>query len=527
MRTIFSDTFCAVLALAFPMAALAQPTINTIQNNYSYLIAGQPNYGIAPGTLFIVTGTGMASATTVTSLQSSASPGLPTTLNGATVSVTVNGVTTTPAFYYAEAVQLALVLPAATPTGNGTLTVKYLGQSASAPITVLQSALGFDTLYGSGTGLGVATPNGSATPYNYNNSASPGDLIVLWGSGLGGNTADSDTVFTSTPNKVNVPLTIYIGGVQANILYQGDSGYPGVNQIDVTVPLNVQPGCGVAVVANSGGIVSNTITLPVNPGGGACSDSALGVNGSQLLTLGGKATYRSGSVTLIQETSNGVTQSVAEGDFETQQGSDSASGVGFVSVGNCIVQPSTDTSSNFVPTALDAGTLTITGAAGSQTVTERSVGTYSLRLPVGFVPAAGGTFTFAASGGTTPGASVGAFSATLNFNTPLVWSNMSSIAVINRGQGQNITWTGGSTGSFVIIQGSSDSGVDVGVGFTCFAPVSSGQFLIPSYVLAALPAGAGSLQVGSETAIQTFSASGLDYGDTLGLSGASINIPYN
>jgi uncharacterized protein (TIGR03437 family) len=525
MRTILSGTSWAVLALAFPLAVLAQPSINTIQNNYSYLVSGQPNYGIAPGTLFIITGSGMASASTVTSLQSSGGAGLPTTLNGATVSVTVNGTTTNPAFYYAEAAQLALVLPAATPAGNGMLTVKYLGQSASAPITVLQSALGLDTLYGTGTGLGVATPNGVATPYNYNNSASPGDVIVLWGSGLGADTADSDTVFTSTPHAVNIPLTIYIGGIQANILYQGASGYPGVNQIDVTIPAQVQPGCGVSVVAASGGIVSNTITLPVNPGGGVCSDSLLGITGNQLLNLGSQATYNSGGIVLDQLVSAAGVQSVILGTFETKLGSDSTSGAGFVSVGNCIVNPSSTADSSFVPTSLDPGALSVTGPMGTLALTEKSLGNYSLRLPAGFIPAAGGTFTFTATGGTTPGATVGAFSTTLNFNAPLVWSNMNSIAVINRGQGQLITWTGGTPSSFVVIQGA--SGDAVGVGFTCFAPITAGQFMIPGYVLDALPAGSGSLQVGGETAIETFSAAGLDYGDTLGLAGGSINIPYN
>ena len=37
------------------------------------------------------------------------------------------------------------------------------------------------------------------------------------GLGLGRRYGDSDTTFTSSPHAVNVPLTIYIGGIQAQI----------------------------------------------------------------------------------------------------------------------------------------------------------------------------------------------------------------------------------------------------------------------------------------------------------------------
>ncbi|MDE3164772.1 MAG: hypothetical protein KGN36_03125, partial [Acidobacteriota bacterium] len=91
------------------------PVVKSIQNNYSNIGAGLPNYGIAPGTLFVIYGTGLADASAQAVLQSSASPGIPTTLNGASITVTVNGVTTQPGIYYATATQIAAVLPAATP----------------------------------------------------------------------------------------------------------------------------------------------------------------------------------------------------------------------------------------------------------------------------------------------------------------------------------------------------------------------------------------------------------------------------
>jgi hypothetical protein len=72
------------------------------------------------------------------------------------ISVTVNGVTTTPALYYASSAAVAGVLPS-TPVGTGTITLSYNGQSSQAPIQVVASAVGLDTLNGNGAGAGVVT----------------------------------------------------------------------------------------------------------------------------------------------------------------------------------------------------------------------------------------------------------------------------------------------------------------------------------------------------------------------------------
>ena len=124
---------------------------------------------------------------------------------------------------------------------------------------------------------------------------------------------------------------------------------------------------------------------------------------------------------------------------------------------------------------------------------------------------------------------MGAFSANLNFSTPVVWSNMSSITSVNRAQGVTVTWTGGAANTFVnIAGGSSSSSAGLTVSFTCVAPVAAGTFTVPSYILLALPAGSGNLGVAGETAIQTFAATGLDYGYLFGSSGGMNNsISYN
>jgi uncharacterized protein (TIGR03437 family) len=503
------------------------PTVTQIQNNYGLIVPGLPNYGIAPSTLFIIRGTSLASIPTASvTLQSSAGAGIPATLNGASIAVTVNGTTVHPNIYYAGATQIAAVLPSNTPTGTGTLTVTYNGTASNAAsITVIPSALGLDTYFGSGSGLGVATSPTTGALYNYTNSIAPGATIVLWGSGLG-STGDSDVVFTSTPHAVSSAPTIYIGGVQANVLYAGSAGYPGVNQINVTVPASVPTGCGVSVVAVSGSIVSNTVTLPINPGGGTCNDAITGVNGSQIGTLTGKANYNSGSLFLLQSTSAGKTTAIADGAFQNIQTASSSTVTSITSLGSCTMTTSSTsgTIGTTTTTGLDAGTLSVTGPTGSQPLSTipQAPGTYLAQLPTGFIPAVGGSFTFTGTGGKD----VGAFNVSLSYTNPLVWTNASSITSVNRSSGQQVTWTGGAPGSFVFIDGSSSS-TTATAAFVCYAPASAGQFTVPSYVLLGLPSGSGSLGLENITTPVSFNASGLDFASAFAGTASSISPTYN
>jgi hypothetical protein len=153
-------------------------------------------------------------------------------------------------------------------------------------------------------------------------------------------------------------------------------------------------------------------------------------------------------------------------------------------------------------------------------------GFYGANLPAGYIPSAGGSFTFAGTGG----ANVGKFSSTLNFPSPLSWTNSASISAISRSQGVSVTWTGGAAGTYVTINGTSTAtvaGQPLSVSFTCAAPVSAGQFTVPSYVLLALPAGSGTLGLDNFTNPTTFTASGLDFGYQYAGSDVSINATYN
>jgi uncharacterized protein (TIGR03437 family) len=509
-----------------PVFAAAAPVINNVQNNYSYILPGLPNYGIAPGTLFLISGTDLADDVQPV-LQSSAAPGLPLTFNNASVSVTVNGTTTHPAIYYATRTGIAAVLPSSTPVGNGTITVTWKGTASSpAPIQVVASSLGLDTLYGDGTGIGVVTDTSGAL-LSASTSARPGQTIVLWGSGLGA-TSDSDTTYTSAPHAVSTPLQVLIGGVQANVVYAGGAGYPGVNQINVVVPAGVQPGCGVSVLAVSGNIVSNTISIPVSAAGGACADPLIDAR-TPLQTT--RTSYKFGSIVLSEFTDQQGRADSACGNFSSLSGIVYSRLNAPLSVGSCFANQAvagpTTTTSTFTTTGLDAGTLTISGLAGTRTLLEAqgTAGTYIDLFPTGFMPDSGAAYTIIGVGGKD----VGAFTAQLNFPAALVWTNRSSIANVKRSDGITFTWTGGAPQTFVTVSGfssTSSNGTGAAAGFGCNVPVSAGQFTVPASVLLALPAGTGTVSIQNFTLPVPFSATGIDYGYFQGLATGTAAVSF-
>jgi uncharacterized protein (TIGR03437 family) len=526
--TVTTSTSLTVQFTTFGVAAgpgsgnAGPPTVTGVVNNSSTIPPGLPNSGIAPSSIFAVMGSGLADAG-LPVLQDSTN-GLPLSLNGASISVTVGGVTTHPAIYYTSPGQIAAVLPASTPVGTGTLTVTYKGVASSAfPILVVPAALGINTFY---TNSGVATDASTYAVLTYTNSGTPGQSIVLWTTGLGVDPADSDTTYTSTPHAVNTSLQIYIGGFPATILYQGSAGYPGVNQINVTIPASVPNGCWISLAAVAGGLLSNIATLPINSGGGACFDPVNGLYGNQIAPPS-QQTLRSGLVTLSQSTSaTKVVTTSAAAAFESYTGVFGP--VNSVSPGGCIVQNLLITPSFGGIIGLDPGTIRLTGPGGVALTLANQPGikgAFYAALPAGAIPQSGGNFTFTGTGG----ADVGSFTSVLTFTNPLLnWTNPNVAANIDRTHGLTVTWTGGNPGSYVVVSGTSTSAriapnPAATAGFTCIANVGDGQFTVPSYILSALPPGTGGVQLQNGPYIP-LQARGFDIGIAAGevaISGSS------
>jgi uncharacterized protein (TIGR03437 family) len=525
-------------------ATTGGPQITGVVNNYSYIPTGFPNSGIAPSSIFLVFGSGMATAPTGTlGLNTSSGSGIPKTSAGATFTVTDSGGGTyNPGIYYAAPTQAALVLPAAVKTGTATITVSYKGQTSNSfQFQVVPTAFGLDTYYGTGSGLITAVNSKTAALYNYTNSVNPGDTILLYGSGLGADPADSDTVFTSSPHSISANTHAYFGDVQGTVTYAGSSGYPGLDQINVQVPTGLTS-CFVSLVITTGSgstlTASNFGNIPINQGGGPCTDSILGISGTLLNTLGSKTTVSEGSVfvgQLVQPATapatGTVTQNYAFAEFQQISGGTltSSSGSNF-SIGSCTV------SEVFVVTGtipkivgLDAGTISLTGPNGTYPLTELETGRYtagtlaSPGLPANAIPTTGGAFTYNGAGGTA----VGSFKATLNFPNPILdWTNQTAGATVTRADGVEVTWTGGTPGSLVIIQGSSSNDSGASGSYTCAANQSALQFLVPAYVTATLPAGTGTMTVENAASLVSFTATGLDFGIGIGFNSTQINTTY-
>ena len=176
--------------------------------------------------------------------------------------------------------------------------------SATAPIRVVKSAFGIFTLNQAGSGPGVFQNANSGTDQPVNTltvGARPGQLVIIWGTGLGPATRDEADRrgFGDMPDR---PVEVYVGGKKAEISYRGRSGCcAAIDQIVFAVPQGVE-GCYVPVVVKVGDVVSNFVTMSVAPNGGVCTDPN-GISGTQLESAQRSGTFRNGGVSLTRSVS--------------------------------------------------------------------------------------------------------------------------------------------------------------------------------------------------------------------------------
>jgi len=520
--------------VALPFATPPPPL--TLFNNYSGIWPGLPNYGIAQGAIFdIYAASGLANASTP--LQN---PPLQATLNGVSVNVTVNGTTVHPFLYFVTPTQIAAILPSNTPAGDGTIAVVNNGTTVGpAPIRVVPSAFGLLTLDGLGVGM-AAMYDASFNLVGFTNALHPGDIVNLFGSGIGPS-PDSDQNLIAAPtnllNSLNVQVTI--GGKQAQVTYAGRTIYPGLDQVQVVVPSDVTPGCYLGVAVRTGNIVSNYGTLPVTSSGRTCAEPVLGLTSATIQSAFAKSSLSLGLVSVLKNTTpnpaggNTVYDRLNGIFFYMTPTSFSGADFSYPSLGSCSTytwggqdngSPGGVGLANALPGTAGAA-LNITGPNGKMTVPYQNFqykatiggndGT-NPALPV-FIPPGGGSFTVDDGSGSP--VDVGPFSTTLSAGAPPSWSNAGSLASFSRSSPPTISWTGGSAGYHASISGSSagygPTGL-VGMTFVCQVPSTDGQFTPPPEIMLSLPAtafgGYGGLAVEFYSTPQTFTATGLDFG---------------
>ncbi len=542
--------FLVPLSLLFAGIAVAQPRITGIQNNYSYLIPGTPNYAIAQGCIFTLYGTGLGPATLE---QQGFSPALNRNLGGVSIKITVGGTTTEAIPYYVSAGQIAAILPSATPVGAGGMTVSYNGQtSATFALTVVQSAFGILTLGGNGLGNAAVYD----LDYQYitpTNAANPGQIVYFWGTGQGPDPNDETRPIAAPQNLASIPFEFYIGNKQAKVIYHGRSTYPGLDQIAVEIPEGVS-GCYASVYAKTGNFMSNFSSIPVAATGRVCTDWFTASADVERLLGTGKTEVSLGWFYLARflsytpsfggQPARMVTQDSATAQFLRYTPFDSSNwgSVGGFANPGCVVT-TWRTQSPFVSPILkrlDAGpavtltlpdgtTRTLARQQTSNFVFSVSDATAGAQL---IIPAAGGTFRFQAPGG----ADVGAAEATVVANNPMVWNEHTTISTVSRSQPLTVTWRGGAPGGFVVIQGGSFSGANAEIftSFGCTERSEVGRYTVPRDVLASMVPSmsiaplnipTGSLLVQHFTLPARFTATGLDHGSIIWetYSGTSVH----
>src|SRR5580700_5715843 len=187
-------TNLAVLCICFAATGslfAAAPSIASVQNAASNIVLGQPNFGIAQGSIFVVYGAnfGPAALTEATTLP------VPNTLSNTSVTVTQGGnVFNVPIIYVvnnqaAGYSQLGGVMPSGITPGSATVQLTYNSvASNSFETTILANNFGISTLNESGQGAAVVTYATSTAPFysvvTRANSAMPGNTYTMWGTGL-------------------------------------------------------------------------------------------------------------------------------------------------------------------------------------------------------------------------------------------------------------------------------------------------------------------------------------------------------
>jgi uncharacterized protein (TIGR03437 family) len=534
MKQLHSMVLALALGVLAPHPAAAQPVIAAlgVRNAASYTLPGLPNSGIAQGSLFIVFGQNMGPTKIV---QVSSFP-LPTSagLAGTSIQVTVNGTNVDAIMLYTLATQVAAVLPSNTPIGAGTLTVTYNGQtSAPAPITVVRSSFRILAVKLSGTGQGVLQNVNSQSDRPFNTpaqSAQPGQVIILWGTGLGP-VSGNETAGPLPGDMPSLNVHVWVGGVEAKIQYRGRSGCcTGDDQIVFVVPAGVE-GCGIPVYVQIDNTISNFVTMSIGSAGAQCSapnsltpaqlEAATANGGIRSASLA--VTHYDGLAGTTHEVSDGLQAVFAKTPLSALSGLNLSPVAGVCTV---FQFPIAVTGTN---TYLDAGKVSVTSPVGPYDLYSAIKGQYSLTFLPGSTSSPGlitdgtklglGTYTFTGSGG----ADVGAFMASIDYVNTFHW-DQSSVPSIDRSQPLTITWTGGTAGALVSMNVISSAAPgptgSVGAALFCAADATLGSFTLAVPLLSALPSSftdaagnpQGTLEVYETSAFAPFTAGGLDIG---------------
>ncbi len=459
----------SLLASAIPAAA-QQPVIspNGVVNAASYLSPPAIGSALQVQSLATIQGQNLAPGVFT------AAPPYPKTLGGTTV--TFDGV---PApLFYVSPTQINLQVPSSLPSdlfSTGLTTeiaqvpvVVQTASGASDPQSVGVTFVGPGTftLDGSGCGQGAilnVKADGSVSVNSPQNSASPGDALEIFATGLGspnvyvadGYPAPSQPTPGYTDpwynNRISYgsPVTIGRQGGTGTIYdwYWGSITAPGLVSVDqVNTPVPDIEGCAVPLQTLGGPLASQAVLVSIHNGGGACVDPppqsfgqiaaqrTVFLNSSQPETDVVTASFE--SAPWLQKPSSYPPQIYPPYSWSTltltnpppQQQPCPIPGDTFPDIGAVAVQPQ--------------------GSGPVQATTDSSGGQllYTATLPSGTLQGGSLQITAAGSG------SIGPFQTTLSLGSPIqITSSFPAGTAVNLLAPFPITWTGGDSTEVVIV----------------------------------------------------------------------------
>jgi uncharacterized protein (TIGR03437 family) len=248
----------------------AAPLIKVVLNSATNAPPSGPNGGLAQGSFVTIYGANLGPTTGMTP----ATLPLQTTLGAVAVTITPpNGGPQIAYPVYVGSTQINAILPSTVPVGPANLTVTYNGAASQpTPIQVVSSAFGiFTANFGSGPAavvdLTATDPIVSST-----NPAHPGDILSLYGTGLGPVSAPDN----QAPGIVSPPgirVQVMVAGQAISPIYFGRTPlFPAEDQINFQLPGAgpVPEGCSVSIVVMVNGVASNSATLAISNIGSRC-----------------------------------------------------------------------------------------------------------------------------------------------------------------------------------------------------------------------------------------------------------------
>ena len=252
-----------VVKLAATSAPLPAPVVSdgVVVNNASFALHPAP---LAPGSIAAVFGSDLHIGAPMVFSSFGPDGWLVTSLGG--TSVRINNI---PApMFYSTPGQLGIQIPFEL-AGQTSATIQVtVGGQTSVSRTIFLDALapGIFTLSQDGRGAAAALHEDGFTPVTAPGPARPGEIVVLYATGLGAVTPPLVTGAPSTGNRTSATATVNIDGIPGEVLFSGAApGFVGLNQINVRIPPSTRSAPNIPVVLSIGGKQSNPVTIPVSP----------------------------------------------------------------------------------------------------------------------------------------------------------------------------------------------------------------------------------------------------------------------